>query len=73
MYINKSKNLAHTVVVGFAVLLVVSTAAAYGIIKDSPLPTQKSVAGANETIEKPTNQPKKQRNQTNEEYMKISK
>ena len=61
----------HTITVGFAIILVLATAVVYGIIKNSPLPSQKSVAGISENIsDNKLNLKKKQRNQTQEEYLK---
>jgi hypothetical protein len=67
---NSTRKLAHTITISFAALLVLSTAIVYGVIKNSPLPNQKSVAGVNEVAEKATNPQKKQRNQSQEEYLK---
>ena len=67
---NTTQKLAHTITISFAAILILSTAVIYGIIKNSPLPNQKSVAGINEVVEKESNQQKKQRNQSEEEYLK---
>jgi hypothetical protein len=64
---NLFENFTHKLAISFAVILVLSTAVVYEIIKNSPLPTQKSIAGVND---KASNPQKKQRNQSQEEYLK---
>jgi hypothetical protein len=64
-------NLTHNLVISFASILVLSTAVVYGVIKNSPIPNQKSVAGVKEElVEKVSNPQKKQRNQSEVEYLK---
>jgi hypothetical protein len=64
---NSIKSLPHNLVIAFATLLILSTAVVYGVIKNSPLPNQKSVAGIKEEASNPQ---KKQRNQSEAEYLK---